>query len=161
MNGILSFDPISEKRRANIASPSNDKRFAVECRQYVYVKTAKRWDEARKQCKVLGGDLAVITTYKEFDAIAEQLPKHAFVHVGGQLESRNDWKNGWRWISGEPLAYEDARWGGVQPEPDIYTQNKLVVRIADYPRRLGGKGPAFYSVFADNESPFLCQIPAA
>ena len=69
---MINFSPhLAAARRLNDAS--GNKVFQVEGKTYVYINEKKTWTKARTACKALGGDLASILSYEEYDKIKEIL----------------------------------------------------------------------------------------
>ena len=106
---------------------------------YLYLPTKSSWYDAREACRKWGQDLAVITTYKEFDEILPKLPRDVGEFwVGAKLEG-NDVKNDWYWVSGEPLSPKFNQW--YRTEPDILADDCALLRpYGDRPEYSGKLG---------------------
>ena len=71
---MINFSPhLAAARRLNDALGIGNKVFPVEGKTYVYINEKKTWTKARTACKALGGDLASILSYEEYDKIKEIL----------------------------------------------------------------------------------------
>jgi serine/threonine protein kinase len=68
-------------------------------RRYLVVPLSRTWPEARKDCEMLGGHLAVITSQQLNDFLC---PHTTRAWIGLKLEG-----NQRQWITGEPFAYNN------------------------------------------------------
>jgi len=105
------------KRQKDISGVSQTFVFG---KTYIFIKESKTWFEARKTCQELKGDLAVLTSYKDYDALAP-LSSNGYVWVGAKLRDRNN-NNEWYWVTGEHLsAVKYTKWindGTTNTEPN-------------------------------------------
>jgi len=132
---------------------------------YILFTEKKTMSNARATCQALGGDLAVLLSYKEFDAVAQNV-KHAmsedankeggdWIFVGAQLYGV-DLKNDWFWLSGEPLPYNSGLWARYDHrEPDMKSQRCTVIVNSG---RKETNGPALFTHGCENQNRFLCQL---
>ena len=117
---------------------SNPPDFAYSTmKTYVFVHEKKTWDDARNACKIRGGDLATFPSNEEFDsAITKETRDYAKnagsgdyrgFWIGGIREPGEDYKNTWKWLSGEPLPHDNKKWytSGDYREPDLAVNTKL------------------------------------
>ena len=126
---------------------------------YIFIKESKTWFEARKTCQRLRGDLAVLTSYKDFDALAP-LSSDGYVWVGAKLRDRND-NNEWYWVTGEHLsAVKYTKWindGTTNIEPDGGYNKCALIRSDGNGRE--NDGPSLADLPCSTTCPsFLCEI---
>merc|ERR1711942_34961 len=110
-------------RRLNDALGIGNKVFPVEGKTYVYINEKKTWTKARTACKALGGDLASILSYEEYDKIKEILTNATeckYIWIGAERTgSEEDKKHNWFWLTGEPLPFNHAKWySAAEPNTD-------------------------------------------
>ena len=158
------FSLESKVKRENDYSGIN-RMFLANGKTYFLIKEAKSWDNARRTCQGLGGDLAVVMSYNDFDALGRKLfsegllEKGVWPWVGGKING-NDYKNDWYWVSGEPLSSKNAKFinnGEVNTEPESYGGGDCVI-IRDDGNRRENNGPSFATVYCTGtQRPFLCQ----
>ena len=78
------------------------------------------WTTARQNCQNLGGDLASPLSNAEIDQLAQfnLTGKNAYAWLGGELVDHQNPKKGWKWITGEPLPANFAKWYSAEDRDD-------------------------------------------
>ena len=134
---------------------------------YLYDSTEKNWNDARTACRNWGSDLAVMSTYQQYEEVLSKIPArtrilnansganaHTLVKdiwVGAMLNGP-DRENDFKWVSGEPLSPRFSKW--AQGEPDPTTQHADCVLMTPI------NGPAFPGTLGTMachvQLPFLC-----
>jgi len=145
------------KRQKDISGVSQTFVFG---KTYIFIKDTKTWFEARKTCQELKGDLAVLTSYKDYDALAPlSTNSKVFVWVGARLRDRND-NNKWFWVTGEHLSLEYSKWrnrGNSLVEPDGGDHDCAIIRRDGNGRE--NDGPSLADIPCSSTCPsFLCEI---
>merc|ERR1712168_1098436 len=108
------------------------KAFSVGWKSYVLVLGSRGWNAARTACQNVGGDLASLISYKEFDGIVAAVKSSRAtgdaqnVWVGAKLKdgwTKTETEDGWEWITGEPLPAGTpryAKWHDGEPETEDF-----------------------------------------
>ena len=81
------------------------------------------YDAARTFCQNQGGDLATMTSYKEFDLVASQMndeDRKYHIRIGakrsGEDTSSSGKKTDFHWVTGEPIPVSFAKWCNWEPD---------------------------------------------
>ncbi len=90
--------------------------------EYSLFNDVLSWEEARKKCKELGGDLVSITSAGEENAVKQLLvgASRPGYHIGGKKVSGK-----WTWVDGSRFSYTNWTPG----EPDNYNGNEIYVEM--------------------------------
>merc|ERR1711911_176905 len=112
-------------------------------------------------CNELGGDLASVLSYKEFDGVAAKLElligRNHLVWAGAKMQG-NDLMNDWKWLTGEPLPIKFQKWrrhdDGTIREPEHLDAKCAVFAFSD---TLNNE-PYLATVGCGGTNRFLCQI---
>jgi len=92
------------------------------------------WKDARAACKMLGGDLAMLHKYEDFDLIASKFQgyphrnrDYGYYHwLGGYLNGTGpNWKEKFIWNSGEPIPSSFRYWHRGAPYSKSYDCTNL------------------------------------
>jgi len=139
------------------------KTFTVGDMTYKFVDKPQNWDNARRKCLDMGGDLAVILSYAEFDQVAKILL--AALHKSnlwlGARKIGSDYKTSWHWVTGEPLSTKFRKWYNSydeqkhDPSRAETCQAVAMHRDGDYRE---GNGPSLVCASKAVASPFLCEM---
>jgi len=154
---IREEDAVQTKRAADV---SVQKTFKVEGKFYIFINQKKSFDQARSVCNELGGDLASILSYKEFDGIISKLEliSKKLVWVGAKLRG-SDLMNDWEWLTGEPLPIKFRKWrrndDGTIREPDLLTHNCALIAFQE---NLNNEPHLATVPCTGSPRNFLCQI---
>jgi serine/threonine protein kinase len=101
---------------AGTTTPSEIVTFAG--RRYQFIPAKLNWTNAKSRAESLGGHLATVTSTNEDDFIrttfARCIPANNSAFWIGL--SRDDASSGWRWVTGEPLAF--SGWGKGEPNAE-------------------------------------------
>ena len=135
----------------------------VSGKAYLYLPSKLNWNDAREACRDLGGDLAVIGTYREFEEIIPSLVQYnthgGLIWVGAKLRGK-DLMNDWYWVSGEPLSTKFKKWinkNGKITEPDVLSHDCAVIIMRGNERE--NNGPSLATIPCSTSARIsLCQI---
>jgi len=164
-----AVDVDKDKPLKTRAKDVSAKPFQVGCKSYVVIKESLFWDEGRQKCNELGGDLASVFTYKEFEGMIQNIrfdKVRWWIWLGGQLKGP-DPVNDWFWVSGEPIPSKFGKWKNdgkknIEPEAKgpISLNGDCVVIRRDGNRR-ENNGPSLATVPCNStswQSYSLCQL---
>jgi len=140
--------------------------FTIEGTTYKYFDVKKRadWRTARTNCLELGGDLAAILSYGEYEKIAKnllfQLYKYDVMWVGAKRQGDNCFTD-WRWVSGEPLSNKFKKWYHTKDGSDNYPKNGCsdCVYMTEEGNYNEGNGASLLYSTCTTTYPYLCEIP--
>jgi len=148
---------------ANANAKDYSKTFTVGDMTYKFVDKPQNWDNARRKCLDMGGDLAVILSYAEFDQVAKILL--AALHKSdlwlGARKIGSDYKTSWHWVTYEPLSTKFRKWYNSYDEQIKHPsraetcQAVAMHRDGDYRE---GNGPSLICASKAVATPFLCEM---
>ncbi|XP_063608909.1 macrophage mannose receptor 1-like [Penaeus indicus] len=126
-----------------ISCPKPFIRIGMEC--FYLSTTALSWNEARRQCQQMGGDLAVPSDVKALDTYVFANTKGPGVWIGGT----DQYNEGvWNYINGDPIKAQD--WSKSQP--DNYGGREDCLEIRSY------FDPPVNDYICSVEQHFVCEI---
>jgi len=142
------------------------KTFTVGDMTYKFVDKELNWLSARRKCLDLGGDLAVILSYAEFDQVAKILlaaMHKSVVWLGAhRIGPAADFKTNWHWVTGEPLSVKFRKWynsydgESKHPHKGADCEAAYMQREGDYKE---GNGPSIGCVSKSYTASYLCEFP--
>jgi len=133
---------------------------------FLVVKERRTWKDARAACKRMGGDLAELPYYKDFErlnSISESEDYHWF-WLGGYLnETGPNWKEKFIWNSGEPIPYEYLYWRTDSfDEPNAKRYNCLVLTFGPSLKKRNGEHSRVVlgtlRCDGNNSHSYICEI---
>lgn len=153
---------VQRSKNKRLAFTASEVKIVGKSTTYVGVNEAKTRDEARAQCKLMGGDLAVLTKTKEQDKLKDFFKQHfgnaakgstaGYFWIGVAEKKKANAARPWKWISGETIANEDNfLWHSDALKKKDFGCLILHQIVSD------GRG-GFCSAGCNNKYPFLCEI---
>merc|ERR1712137_273656 len=142
------------ERRQRVDS-ANIRVLRYKSKMFLAVGEKQTWNNARSACKVMGGDLAVITTIKEQDflisALATAFPGVSAgteFHIGGRFQNGE-----WKWVSGEKITYDAGFKSNHISASDIANSNPGEKCFSMHSSSTG-----FCFLGCSDSMPFVCEM---
>merc|ERR1712212_88627 len=125
---------------------------------FLYVKEKMNWADARHECKQRGGDLASLTSLKDFDLIYTKIEeKGHWIWVGGKkTENKDRGTVNEDWLTGEPFSYHE--YFCRRELYDRYTSCLATMNGTQITRRNGDPGPCLATGVCTDSRAFVCKF---
>jgi len=128
-NGVNASQPVGGSKgdnvvedKDNVAAVRRDCTNAEDC--FSVFEERKTWEDARRSCQALGGDLATLSSVAETRSLQKYLTKIRISTSTGTLwvgakKGKTDGKNlgNWKWITGEPVPTDGTVGQVARDEP--------------------------------------------
>jgi len=128
---------------------------------FLIVEEKNTWQEARTACQQIGGDLAKLNNYEDYDLINSfyKSEDYTWFWIGGyQGGTGPDWWENFEWLSGEPIPWKFQYWNTAHP--NIPGRKCLVLTYEENGRRNGDTNKNSLASCNCNSLPkgYICEV---